>query len=577
MMRGAHELSRVDLRRDEGVVMARQRTRDIAELLGFDRLEQTRIATAVSELARNARRYAGGGEVRIGCAADRLSVEVVDEGPGIAHLDQVLRGEYASPSGLGRGLIGVRLLMDEFDIAAPPGVGTRVSVAKLLPPGAPAPEAHALRDELSRRGARSPFEEITRQNEELLQALGEVRARQQELVALNRELEETNQGVVALYAELDERAERLRDLDERKSRFLSDMSHELRTPLNSVIALTELLLSGQPPLVGEQMKQVAFIRRVAEDQLQLVGDLLDIAKIEAGRLDVELSDISLAEIVVMLRGQLRPLLQGDDVDLRFDFPSSPTLLRTDEGKLMQILRNLVSNAIKFTTRGEVVVRADEREGLVVFEVSDTGIGIGAADLERIFDEFVQVPNRLQQHGRGTGLGLPLTRKLVGLLGGRIEVASTVGAGTTFTVTLPARPGSAGQDLAEPDAGGAVLVVDDDEASRYVLQAHLRGSRWRVVAVDGGSAALRLLEHSLPAAVILDIAMPDLDGLEVLRRMRAEARTAALPVIIHSSRLLDSAELDEVAALDAQVLDKSTASREALLRALAAVTEASRGE
>src|ERR1700754_3022958 len=293
----AEELSRVGLRHDEGVVTARQRARDVAELLGFDRLEQTRIATAVSELARNARRYAGGGEVRISCTADRLSVEVVDEGPGIAQLEEILRGDYTSTTGLGRGLIGVRLLMDEFDIAAPPGVGTRVSVAKLLPPGATAPEPRTLRSELSRRGARSPFEEITRQNEELLQALGEVRARQQELVALNYELEETNQGVVALYAELDERAERLRDADERKSRFLADMSHELRTPLNSVIALSELLLSGEPGLVG---------------------DLLDIAKIEAGRLELDLGEIHVSEIFVMLRGQLRPLLRSDDVELRFE-------------------------------------------------------------------------------------------------------------------------------------------------------------------------------------------------------------------------------------------------------------------
>src|ERR1700754_2022615 len=293
----AEELSRVGLRHDEGVVTARQRARDVAELLGFDRLEQTRIATAVSELARNARRYAGGGEVRISCTTEQLEVRVVDEGPGIPNLEQILRGEYTSSTGLGRGLVGVRLLMDEFEISAPAGLGTRVEVAKRPPPGAPPPDARAVRSELSRRGARSPFEEVTRQNEELMKALGEVRARQQEMLALNRELEETNQGVVALYAELDERAEQLRDADERKSRFLADMSHELRTPLNSVIALSELLLSGEPGLVG---------------------DLLDIAKIEAGRLELDLGEIHVSEIFVMLRGQLRPLLRSDDVELRFE-------------------------------------------------------------------------------------------------------------------------------------------------------------------------------------------------------------------------------------------------------------------
>jgi signal transduction histidine kinase/CheY-like chemotaxis protein len=569
MRLSGEELSRVDLRHDEGVVTARQRTRDIAELLGFDRLEQTRIATAVSELARNARRYAGSGEVRIRCAPSRLEIEVVDEGPGIPNLDEILSGQYTSSTGLGRGLMGVRLLMDEFEIEAPAGRGTRVAVAKRLPAGTPRPDPRALRDELSRRGARSPFEEVTRQNEELLQALGEVRARQHELVALNRELEETNQGVVALYAELDDRAERLRDADERKSRFLADMSHELRTPLNSVIALSELLLSGDDPLKGEQATQVGFIRRVAEDQLRLVGDLLDIAKIEAGRLELDLADLSLAELFVILRGQLRPLLRTEAVSLRFDCPSTPVLLRTDEGKLIQILRNLVSNAIKFTKRGEVLVRAEDHGATVRFEVSDTGIGIAPADLPRIFEEFVQLPSDLQLHGHGTGLGLPLTRKLIGLLGGELAVESELGSGTTFAVTIPAgRPvaGSEGQDLS-----GAVLIVDDDETARYVLQAHLRDTAWRTVTAEGGAEALAALDASLPAALILDLAMPDIDGLEVLRRLRSNPRTAALPVVIHSSKTLEPSEADQLSSFGALVLDKSATSRSQLLETLSAAT------
>src|SRR3954469_15760824 len=134
------ELSRVDLRHDEGVVTARQRARDIAELVGLDRLEQTRVATAVSELARNARRYAGGGEGRISCGTGGLAIEVIDEGPGIPNLDEVLGGSYVSGTGLGRGLVGVRLMMDEFEIAAPAGRGTRVRIVKRLPAGTPAPD-----------------------------------------------------------------------------------------------------------------------------------------------------------------------------------------------------------------------------------------------------------------------------------------------------------------------------------------------------------------------------------------------------------------------------------------------------
>src|SRR4051812_14797155 len=163
------ELARVSLGHDEGVVTARQRTRDVAELVGLDRLEQTRVATAVSELARNARRYAGGGEVRIRCADDRLQIEVIDDGPGIPNLDEVMSGAYVSATGLGRGLVGGRLLMDEFETSAPPGGGTRVGVVRRLPAGAQPPSPRVLRDELARRGASSPFDEVTRQNEELLQ------------------------------------------------------------------------------------------------------------------------------------------------------------------------------------------------------------------------------------------------------------------------------------------------------------------------------------------------------------------------------------------------------------------------
>ena len=180
---------------------------------------------------------------------------------------------------------------------------------------------------------------------------------QEELRDLNRELESTNRGVVALYAELDDRAEQLRDADERKSRFLADMSHELRTPLNSIVALTELLLDGEPHLMAEQAKQVAYIRRMAEDQLRLVSDLLDMAKIEAGRVDVNLADVSVAELFALVRAQLRPLVRDEAVALQFVAEPDLPPLHTDEALLVQVLRNLVSNAHQVHTG-----RRDHRPG-----------------------------------------------------------------------------------------------------------------------------------------------------------------------------------------------------------------------
>ena len=568
---GDVEIARVELRHDEGVVLARQRARDVAELVGFDRLDGTRIATAVSELARNAHRYGRLGRVRLLLGDASLRIEVLDQGPGIANLDEILQGRYHSTTGMGRGLAGVRLLMDEFSIAAPPGRGTRVLVAKKLPPGLRPPDPRAIRDELLRRGATSPYDEVRRQNEELLQALGEVRSRQQELVALNRELADTNQGVVALYAELDDRAGQLRDADTRKSRFLADMSHELRTPLNSIVALTELLLDG-PPLADEQSKQVAFIRRTAEEQLSLVGDLLDIAKIEAGKLAITPVDVSIAELFSALRGQLRPLVSQGGVDLRFSVLPGAPVMHTDEDKIVQILRNLISNALKFTLAGQVVVTAEPDGETVIFRVADTGIGIAPDDLERIFDEFVQVPSTHQRGRRGTGLGLPLARKLVEALGGQLQVTSTLEVGTTFTIRLPVRndrrppPAPAPEDLT-----GCVLVVDDDETSRYVITAHLRESAWAIRTATGGQEALEAIGKSLPAAVILDLSMPDLDGVEVLERLRADAATVALPVLVHTSRPLEPSERERIRGLGASLLDKSMTSRTALLGILATIT------
>ncbi|MGZ6708326.1 MAG: ATP-binding response regulator [Solirubrobacteraceae bacterium] len=563
-------IARVELRRDEDVVRARSNARQIAGLLGFDRQTQTRIATAVSELARNAHRYARGGRVDFPTIDEHLTIEVSDEGPGIAQLDEILAGRYRSATGLGRGLVGVRRLMDRFDIESGPGRPTSVRIAKRLPEGGAAPEARDVREQLTARRSIDPYAEVTHQNEELLQALGEVRARQEELLALNRELDDTNRGVVALYAELDDRAELLRDADERKSRFLADMSHELRTPLNSIIALTELLMGGQPALTAEQVTQVGFIRRMAEDQLKLVGDLLDIAKIEAGRVDVELRDVSVAELFTLLRAQMRPLAEERGLELHLTAEPGLPALRTDEGKLLQILRNLISNAVKFTARGTVTVGAERRERRLCLRVADTGVGIAPADLARIFEEFVQVPGPQQRESRGTGLGLPLTRKLVELLGGTLEVASEVGRGTTFTACLPFEAREA--RVATPASpAGAVLVVDDDEAARYVLRAHLRESAWEVREVTGGEAALAAIAQGRPVAVVLDLSMPDLDGIEVLRRIRERDDCRDLPVIVHTSRLLDAEARAAIEGDGALILDKSSTSRTVLISALSQLT------
>src|SRR5579862_5206427 len=240
----------VSIRSEHDTVAARQRARQIARLLGFDPQDQTRISTAVSEIARNAFNYAGGGQIEYlieGAVAPQLFlIKVSDSGPGIRDLSSILEGTYRSQTGMGLGISGARRLMDQFQIESAPGRGTTVWLKKLLPKRAPLvlpPDLARIATALAREAPQDPFQELQHQNQELLRALEEIRARQAELILLNRELEDTNRGVVALYAELDEKADHLRRADELKSKFLSNMSHEFRSPLNSILALSGLLIN----------------------------------------------------------------------------------------------------------------------------------------------------------------------------------------------------------------------------------------------------------------------------------------------------------------------------------------------
>jgi signal transduction histidine kinase len=424
-------------------VLVRQRTRQIARKLGLDTLDQIRVATATSEVARNAFQYAGGGRVTFDVTPapePMLLIHVVDAGPGIERLDDVLSGRYRSSSGLGLGLVGARRLSDAFEIRSTPGAGTSVTLGKQLPPRAPAVTPDllaALGRELAQQRPDDFVAETREQNRELLRALDEARDRQLEVERLNQELAETNRGVLALYAELDERAQDLARASELKSKFLSNMSHELRTPLNSIINISRLLLDHlDGPLTPEQERQVRFVRGAATTLTDMVNDLLDLARIEAGRTVVRIGSFTPAELFGALRGMFRPLTTSDAVALVFDDVTDLPPLTTDEGKLSQILRNFIANALKFTEAGEVRVSACLDGDLMTFAVADSGIGIPPEHQERVFEEFSQIEHELQRRTTGSGLGLPLSRKLAELLGGQVRLASEVGRGSIFSVTVP---------------------------------------------------------------------------------------------------------------------------------------------
>lgn len=539
-------VAHVALRTERDVVQARQRAREIASALGLDGQDQIRMATATSEIARNAFRYARNGKVSFALALEppqRLEVTVTDSGPGIANLDEILDGNYQSDTGLGVGIIGTRRLMDEFELSTTPA-GTTVRMAKRIPLRRDTwtlAKAHDLARKVLARSPDNPFQEIVQQNQELLDTLQQLRARQDELEMLNRELEDTNRGVVALYAELDERADYLRRASELKTKFLSNVSHEFRTPLNSIISLARLLMDGiDGDLTTEQLKQVRYIESSARDLQEMVNDLLDLAKVEAGKTRIRSKRFSVNELFSALKGMLKPLLaDNNSVDLVFEESEELPELRTDEGKVSQILRNLVSNAIKFTPKGSVTVSASMLDGFdVLFTVRDTGIGIAPENHETIFNEFSQVENPLQERYRGTGLGLPLCRNLTMLLGGRIWLESEIGKGSTFHVRIPiiyvgeaALPKDAPMPPAPEFHRLPVLIVEDDLSTAHLLESHLRYSEFQPILISTLEQAEVWISRHSPAAVVADVYIRDEPAWNLILRLRRDA--PSLPLIVTS--------------------------------------------
>jgi signal transduction histidine kinase len=559
----------VAIHSEEDVVIARQRARQIARLLGFDQRDQTRVATAVSEITRNAYAYAEGGLVAF--LVDEKAnpplflTRVTDQGPGMESVRQVLAGQYRSSTGMGLGIISAKRLMDLFEIESSPARGTTVLMGKYIPRGTAAfvpANLAAISDELAQLVPRTPLAELQQQNQELLRTLDELHMRQEELTRLNSELEDTNRGVVALYAELDEKAEQLQRANELKTRFLSNMGHEFRTPVNSMLALTRLLLERTDgELTEEQEKQIAFIRQAAQELSDLVNDLLDLAKVEAGKIAVRPEEFRVADLF-------------------------GTLLYTDEAKVSQVLRNFISNALKFTERGHVRVSAtlDAARQTVVFAVADTGIGIALEDQSEIFEEFAQAEHPIQRRTKGTGLGLPLARRLAELLGGSVNLQSVPGRGSVFSAVVPLVYSGPAQVPAElerhrlqtPAREGngehsdTILIIDDDEAARYVLRRFLAGTSYAIIEAINGPEGLRRARENRPQVIFLDLMMPEMSGFEVLERLKSDPVTRDIPVVIITSKPLKDRDQRSIDGKVIAILSKETASHEA---AIASVREA----
>jgi signal transduction histidine kinase/CheY-like chemotaxis protein len=370
-------------------------------------------------------------------------------------------------------------------------------------------------------------------------AIHEIVEANRELARRKARLEESNQGIRQLHEELAQQADRLRTSGEVKGRLVASVSHEFRTPLHSILGLSRLLLDeSDGALNEEQQTQVRFIRDSAEELSTLVNDMLDLSKLDAGVTPIRAAVFELRDFMSAVQGTMRPLLREDRaVELVFA-PAPDVALETDQGKLGQIVRNLISNAIKFTEHGSVRVTATVDSDHLQLAVADTGIGIAPADQVRIFEEFVQIESALQRRARGTGLGLPLAKKLAAALGGRIDVASIPGQGSTFSVIIPLEHPEIGEFRRIEKAArtldatrAPVLVVEDDRSSVFVYERYLAMAGFLVVPARTTQQARRVLRDLTPSAILLDVMLEGEDTWDFLSELKRDPETRDIPVLV----------------------------------------------
>ncbi|TWI58660.1 signal transduction histidine kinase [Pseudomonas duriflava] len=543
-------ISSLRIENEQDIVWCRQRAKQIADWVGLPRLDQIRIATAVSELARNIYQYAQQGRFSFYLMPNGkgqlhgLRFVAQDNGKGIPHLDEILGGTYVSSTGMGVGLRGAQRLMDDFDITTS-SEGTRISAAKYMASARSFPEddeLKALLRQLTDKSALDPYKEMQLQSEDLLVTTAELRIKQQELEDTNKELENTNKGVVALYSELEKTAQELEEASEAKSRFFSNMTHEFRTPINIIENISKLLISGQDgPLNDEQYRQVKFISDAAAELSTLVGELLQLAEVQSGRMRVEPDTFMLKDFMERLDTFAAALsFRYEHVTHRLDMPIEDVRLYTDQERLFQILRNLISNAFKYTPRGTVTIRCfmpspDQLE----FMVADTGIGISPDDQKKVFDEFYRIKSPGRKNIEGTGLGLPLAQRIALLLKGEIDLTSQLGVGSKFYLRLPIVLDQPEDDL-RPGAlaGTTILLIDDSEADRYIVMKALEPYDPIMIEADSARTSMDKLNAIRPDIIFLDLDLPDISGEELLESMDPSMRRR---VLINTAKLITEDE------------------------------------
>ncbi len=417
------------------------------------------------------------------------------------------------------------------------------------------------------------LQQLQKSNAELEAQAGELNDKAKLLELKNREVELASKS-------LEEKAEQLQLISKYKSEFLANMSHELRTPLNSLLILSKVLADNRDGnLSSEQVRFAQTVYTSGNDLLQLINEILDLSKVEAGKMPIDPHVFSLDEVARYLEQAFRPVAEqkGLAFDITMDRRLPPTVF-TDANRLRQILKNLLSNAFKFTAKGRISMTIapspDQGDGMLSFAVSDTGIGIPADKQRIIFDAFQQADGTTSRKYGGTGLGLTISREIARLLGGTIDVVSAPEQGSTFTLVLPAqyagaeaiaRDEAAAHDAAPEVAfpplpegatfeGKTALLVDDDSRNLFAIQTVLTARGMRVLHAENGRTALELLRTNHVDLVLMDTMMPEMDGIEATRAIRAIMQFQSLPVISLTAKAMKG---DREKALEAGASDYVT--------------------
>ncbi|MCX6051454.1 MAG: ATP-binding protein [Campylobacterales bacterium] len=427
------------------------------------------------------------------------------------------------------------------------------------------------------------YEELQVQSEELEESNVQMVEQQQQLSVQSKELQEKNKILAEAKEEIDKRAHDLEIASKYKSEFLANMSHELRTPLNSIILLSKLLsVNSNNKLDEESVKKVSVINRAGNDLLLLINDILDLTKIESGKMELDVSEIYSGDILNEMKGLFSALSEEKGVAfiLNDDFKST---FITDKTKLSQVLKNFLSNAFKFTKQGSVSVNISATNSVLVMSVKDTGIGIANDKIDAIFDAFKQVDGSISREFGGTGLGLSISKTLVELLGGHIRVASELGKGTEFIFTLPlsredsspkvevlvqkseiksvtTNPLELISILSDDDSHFSgnelqnknILIVDDDSRNIFTLTSVLEDLKAEVYSAFDGKEAIEVLENESKIDIILmDIMMPVMDGLSAIKNIKSNEKFKNIPIIAITAKSMPQ---DKQECLDAGAND-----------------------